>query len=80
MPDNSDEKPPPVSRGARTRRNWWDKAKDFIINDSQMVDTGDNTKLHISDSSYHIKFANIVLIGNQPTPITSCAEQEGAQG
>lgn len=78
MPDNSDEKPSPVSRDARARRNWWYKATDFIIKHAFMYDLGDNTKLRISDSNYHIK-AHTVLI-NQSTPGMSCVEQGAMQG
>ena len=77
MPDNGNEKPSLASREARARRNWWSKAKDFIVRDCGMYEMGDNTELHISD--YHIN-ANIVLIGNQPTPGPSCIEQGETQG
>ncbi|KAF8336124.1 hypothetical protein F5887DRAFT_987984 [Amanita rubescens] len=63
----------------RTRRNWWHKAKDFIIRNCWMYDMGDNAKLRISD--YRIK-ANIVFIGNHPDhsiPSTSHADQGEAQ-
>lgn len=85
MSDNCDEKPPPVSREARTRRNWWHEANDFGISNSPMCDMGDNPKLHISRDntklhiSQHIN-AGVVFIGNQPTPSASCVEPEGVQG
>ncbi|KAF8688196.1 hypothetical protein AX14_003508 [Amanita brunnescens Koide BX004] len=84
LPDNGEERPSPVSSlEARTRRNWWHKAKDFIINNCPMYDVGDNTKLHISrdNTKLHISHinANVVLIGNQPTPGTSSVEQVGGK-
>ena len=77
MPNNSDAKSSTVTESieVQTRRNWWRKAKDFIIKNCWMYDMG--------DTKYRIK-ANVVFIGNHPEhsmPGTSHAHLEGkAQG
>jgi hypothetical protein len=61
MPNNDDVKPSTDSNVVQTRRNWLQKAKDFLINNCGMYDMGDNARLNISEN--HIN-AGVVVIAS----------------
>ena len=63
MPDNSEEIPLAGLNGAQTRRNWWYRAKEFIVSNCGMYETGDHANFHISNT--RIK-AQMVVIENHP--------------
>jgi len=64
MPDNSEDTPPALGlNGEQTRRNWWYRAKEFIISNSGMYDTGDHAMFHISNTRIR---ARMVVIENHP--------------
>ena len=72
MPNNRGVKPSAESSVVQTRRNWLQRAKDFLINNCGMYDMGDNAKLNISEN--HIN-AGVVVIAN-----ISRVEKEDSQG
>lgn len=75
MPDsNGGAKHSADSAEVQTRRNWWQRAKDFILNNCLMFDTGDNAKLNISGN--HINAGFVFILGR----LISHVDQGGAQG
>ncbi|KAF8340210.1 hypothetical protein F5887DRAFT_1077009 [Amanita rubescens] len=65
MSDRSDE--PQSASGSRERktlRSWWKGAKDFVINKSDMCDTGDNAKIF----NFKAKTVNVVFGDSHPAP------------
>lgn len=74
MPNDGNDK---GSKEARTRRNWWYKAKRFIIRDTGMYDMGDNAQLNINEN--HIN-AGVVFITERLAPNTSFSDWHGPGG
>ena len=74
MSDNGDKKP---SEDRKARRNWWYKAKRFVVRDSGMYDVGDNANLRLSENNIN---AGIVMMADRLTICTSHVNQGEADG
>ncbi|KAF8338631.1 hypothetical protein F5887DRAFT_1077568 [Amanita rubescens] len=80
MPNNGDANPSTDSIGVQTRRNWWHKAKDFIIRNCWMYDLGDNARLNLSESYIYAGVVVVIQRMERLISSTSHVEQGGTQG
>jgi hypothetical protein len=78
MSDNDgDKKQSEDCRESKARRNWWYKAKRFVIRDSGMYDVGDNAKLKLSENNIN---AGIMMMADRLTIYTSHVNQGETNG
>lgn len=73
MPDNSDEEPSKDTKEGKAHRNWWHKAKNFLIHDAGMYDVGDNANLKLSENKIH---AHTVMVVDHLTICASHVDRE----
>ena len=68
--EGSNMKKSTVTKEAQARRNWWYRAKRFVIRDTEMYDMGDNANVN------HIT-ANVVVIAERLAPNAMRVGPEG---